>query len=323
MSTELDQAAGLRAAKAGASNPAPAASPFDFRSPPPHNRAQLRSLKLLHEGFCSPLAGALAAAAGLPCKVKLDGVTAGKFEAEGNRVYASLDDGPRRALLAIDRSLTWLLLERVLGGPGSGAPAPERAHSSIERRVLAHTLMGRLAACYGEIWAGVSARDFAFGKFEDDPCSAEGFEKGAEVAAAAYSVSLGGTEGKLSVLLPFAALRPLLQDMAPEKILMTGIGPAPAAQAAPAPRGALLSAPVSLKVILGRIDIKLKDLNGLAPGDVLRLDARPDDEVVVEVEQQARFAGKPGRAGKLLGVQITRKLEEAKTKDGEEHGKHK
>lgn len=321
MTAETDQAAGLRAAaKAGAANTAAKASPFDFRSPPQHNKTQLRSLKLLHEGFCAPLAGALAAAAGRPCKVSLDGLSAEKFEAAGERVYVSLEEGPRRALLAMDKSLIWLLLERLLGGGGEAAAAPARAHTLIERRVLAQTLMGRLAACYGETWAGISAREFSFGKFEDDPCASEDFAKGSEVASAVYSVSLGGTEGKLAVLLPFSSLRPLLQVLAPAKILMAGRGPAPAG---PAPRGALLSATVSVKVILGRIDIRLKDLNGLAAGDVLRLDARPDGEVVVEVEQQPRFAGKPGRAGKLLGVQITRKLEEQRTKDGEEHGKHK
>lgn len=307
---QAEQEALLGGLPAGA--PAADAKPYSFNEPPRHNKTQLRSLRLLHENFCSPLAKTLGAVSGLPCRVKLETLAPGKLVQSESMVYASASSDSGKFLFALARPSAWLLLERLLGGQGGGELPGARAHSEIEKRVLSQLLLKPVAAAYGEIWAKIAPVTFALERFENDIFSLAGFTPATETVAAVFSVKLGESAGELAVILPFSFLKPLMPELDVTKILGAGPG---AGTASPGGE-ALLGIAVNLRVILGRIDLKLKDLNSLLPGDVLRLDARPDEEIIVEIEGQPRFAGKAGRIGKGLGVQITKEIEH--TQNGKE-----
>jgi len=300
-------------------DPSTRATPFDFTRQVPHSRTHLRSLKLLHDNFSAPLSKTLAAVSGLPCKVKLKSLAAEKFVQAEDSVYASYRSESGKFLLGFSRQLGWLLLERLLGGKGGSQTPGARPHTPIERRVLSQLLLRDVGTAYAETWARIKPVEFTLDKFEDDAYLLPGLSRESEAAAAVFSVRLGETDGEFSAVLPFEFLKPLMPEMDVAKMLRTGSEPGGAQPAG----DALMGVSVGLKVFVGRIEIKLRDLNGLAQGDVLRLDARPDEEVVVEVEGQPRFAGKAGRVGKGLGVQITRTLEPENKKDGEKNGNRK
>jgi flagellar motor switch protein FliM len=148
-------------------------------------------------------------------------------------------------------------------------------------------------ARYAEIWSRIAPVQFSPGEFADDVYSVPGLAAGTETVAVTFSLKLGDADGELAVILPFSFLKPLMPELDIAKILNSG-------QEAAGPGAgdkSLLGIEVNLRVFLGRLDIKVKDLNNLAKGDVLRLDARPEDEVTVEVEGQARFAAKTGKIG--------------------------
>lgn len=317
---QAEQEALLGGPPAGTPAAAPGADarPYNFNEPPRHNKSQLRSLRMLHESFCAPLAKTLGKVSGLPCHVKFEALSPEKLAQSETMVYVSASNGAENFLFALARPAVWLLLERLLGGPGGDNPET-RVHSDIEKRVLSQLLLKPVAAAYGEIWARIAPVTFALGKFENDIFSLPGFTSATETVAAVFSVKLGESSGQLKVILPFSFLKPLIPELDVTKILGAGIAPGTAA-----PGGeALLGIAVNLRVILGSIDLKLKDLNSLMPGDVLRLDARPDDEVIVEVEGQPRFAGKAGRVGKSLGIQVTKEIEHTNKRDGETNGNKK
>jgi flagellar motor switch protein FliM len=62
-------------------------------------------------------------------------------------------------------------------------------------------------------------------------------------------------------------------------------------------------------VELGTVEILLQELLHLRVGDVLRLNRWVDEELLVTVDRQAKFWGRPGVQGRNLAVQITRVIE--------------
>ncbi len=277
--------------------------PFNFNQPPRHNKTQLRSLKLLHTNFCQPLAKTLSTLSGLPCQVKLESLTPQKLAGSDTSVYLSATAGGVRFLLAFSRTAAWLMLDRLLGGSGSGEAAPNRPHSGIEKNILTRLLAEPVLARYSEIWGRITPVNFSIEGFVDDVYSVPGLSAATETVTAVFSLKLDAAEGELAVILPFSFLKPLM----PELDMATG---------KTAGDKALLGIAVNLRVFLGRIEIKVKDLNSLSHGDVLRLDTRPEDEVTIEIEGQPRFAGKTGKVGSGLGVQIVRPIKQEKTNDG-------
>ena len=62
--------------------------------------------------------------------------------------------------------------------------------------------------------------------------------------------------------------------------------------------------------ILGRSSINVSDFAALAPGDVIRLDRKVDDELDVYVGNIRKFSALPGSSGKEYAVQITQVIRE-------------
>jgi flagellar motor switch protein FliM len=292
--------------------------PFNFNQPPRHNKTQLRSLKLLHTNFCQPLAKTLAALSGLPCQVKLESLTPQKLTGSDTSVYLSATAGGGRFLLAFSRTSAWLLLDRLLGGSGNGEAAPNRPHSGIEKNILSRLLAGPVLARYSEIWGRITPVTFSIEEFVDDVYSVPGLSAATETVTAVFSLKLDAAEGELAVILPFSFLKPLMPELDMAKLLNSE-----QATGKTAGDKALLGIAVNLRVFLGRIEIKVKDLNSLTHGDVLRLDTRPEDEVTIEIEGQPRFAGTTGKIGNGLGVQIVRPIKQEKINDGGKNASNK
>ena len=69
-------------------------------------------------------------------------------------------------------------------------------------------------------------------------------------------------------------------------------------------------AAVEMRVELGQASLTLEEISSIQPNDVIRLDQRVDQDVVLRVAEQARFTGKPGKVAGHRAVRITRVLEE-------------
>ena len=71
-------------------------------------------------------------------------------------------------------------------------------------------------------------------------------------------------------------------------------------------RKSLQSVKLPIRVELGRITITPGEFNQLEPGDILKLDTRPGDELPVFVGNYLKFLGKVGLLRRRFAVQITR-----------------
>ena len=61
---------------------------------------------------------------------------------------------------------------------------------------------------------------------------------------------------------------------------------------------------MELTALLGTTNITVDDFLKLIPGDVITLDNRCAEAIKILVEDQESYYGKPGIAGKNLGVQV-------------------
>ena len=69
-------------------------------------------------------------------------------------------------------------------------------------------------------------------------------------------------------------------------------------------------------VQLGTTTITVRDLLGLEINDVLKLDAKVDNDLSVIIGRWEKYACKPGLSGSKLAVQITRVAERGENGDG-------
>ncbi len=207
--------------------------------------------------------------------------------------------GPARgyAVLATDALLTYLLVERVFGNaaPAGSAAVLDRRPTRLECRMLERNLAPLVEA----IDVALEPR----GAYGFRPSSVEtslevvpGFPLDVTVVHAPFSVALDGRFASFSLAFPAPLLEPLRERVRPE--------PEPAnggriAEVLPAVPGTVVAE-------LGAVHLTVAALAGLHPGQVLRLDRGPGDEVAVYVEGRPKFAGIAVSDDGTLAVEITR-----------------
>jgi flagellar motor switch protein FliM len=81
------------------------------------------------------------------------------------------------------------------------------------------------------------------------------------------------------------------------------------AQVQPSAKSPLASVPVPLSVRWQGFQITLRDVESLAPGDLLMLDAKGCEHGVVYFGERARFAGKIAREAQKTVITLTHPLE--------------
>jgi flagellar motor switch protein FliM len=285
---------------------------YDFAVPDKFSKEALRALQHLHDGLARSLTTSLSAHVRAMVQVASPDVrqqTYQQFIADVDEpaVLAafSAEPLPGLALCAVDGGIAFALIDRLLGGPGQALEAL-RALTEIELTVIqrvVHVVLEQVR----EAWGHIAELRPRLQSVETNPLFVQLAGPNEIVLGATFAVRLGAAAGQLRLCLPFTLLEPILG-----RLVRRGWQGAagPRADLAAELAQALQAAPVPVRVELGRTRLPLQAVLDLRPGDVLPLPVRPDGPVTVYVRDAAKFAGRAGRLGRRLAVEIAHALTE-------------
>src|SRR5207253_1507985 len=101
--------------------------PFDFRRPSKFSREQIRALQIIHETFARQFATVLSTSLRVVCQVGMGTLEQRSYaeytDALSNPSYIATFSAhplPGGALLAMPLELVMCIVDRMLGGPGTG-----------------------------------------------------------------------------------------------------------------------------------------------------------------------------------------------------------
>ena len=123
-----------------------------------------------------------------------------------------------------------------------------------------------------------------------------------------FEVKMHDIVGLMTLCIPYAVLKPIASELSPHTWV------AGEAKETGAYRGALLKhldrVNVSVKVLLGEVDVEFRELLNLQVGDVLALNSTVGRSLPVLVGNQTKYRGQPGLSGNQMAVQIMTIMEE-------------
>jgi flagellar motor switch protein FliM len=205
-------------------------------------------------------------------------------------------------LLVIDPQVVYLIVDFLFGG-GVQTPAKveERDFTPLERRII-HKVVSLIFSEFQKAWNPVQAVQIQYQRTEIHPQFASVVTQTEMVVQIAFEIAIESVSGAFVFCFPCTMLDPVRDKLtAGYQSDRDDVDHRWTRHF----RNGLAEAPVKLLVELGRGQVKVRDLLHLAPGDVLLLDRRVDEEMDVTVEGNLKFKGHPGVNQGKVALQIT------------------
>jgi flagellar motor switch protein FliM len=207
-----------------------------------------------------------------------------------------------QAILAFDLPLVFTMIDRLLGGPGSGF-LPKRPPTEIEAS-LVKSLLGRVLRELAYAFEPLAPLEPQVIHQESNPQFAQIASPTDMVVVLEYDIRIGAHQGEATLCIPFTSLQPVLDEVTGNALLAGRVGGDPeAVRRALAQR--MGAAPLPVSVQFSPVTLSLADIVDLQPGDVLPLAHPVDAALEVSVAGKRRFFARPGRRGKRLACVIT------------------
>src|ERR1035438_7572403 len=181
---------------------------FDFRRPHRIAKSQVRAIHLLHENFVRNLASSLSAYLRSYLTVNLISVeqlSYGEF-LEGLPsptclVSLSLRPYDGNALIELNPSLIFPIIEIILGGKGRAGASLKREITEIEQSLL-ESLFRIILNDLKEAWKGVTLIDFKIQAVATEPQMLQILAPNEAVVAVSIEVRVGEISGTLNFAIP-------------------------------------------------------------------------------------------------------------------------
>ena len=283
------------------------AVPYDFRRPDRIAKDQLRSIHMLHENFVRALGPSLSAFLRAYVVVNLVSVEQLAF-VEFSRslpsptcmISLAMTGFDNNAILELNPSLVFPILELLLGSPSPSKTPPAREITEIERAIL-DGLLRIILKDMRESWRNVvSNMDFTVDGYETEPQLLQILSPNEAVVAISIEIRAGELSGMMNIGIPSIIIKMLGQRLEQHGLRRAELTPAETE------RILHLVGPATL-----RLDTRLqgpmltvRDLMAIEEGDVLTFDYPVGRAFNVTLNGRSKYSAQVITAGRKRAVQL-------------------
>ena len=201
----------------GEDDSAKKAQVYDFRRPDRIAKDQLRAIHLLHENFARSLASSLSGYLRAYVAVNLVSVEQLSFmeftqclPSPTSLIALGMKPYDGSAVLEINPSLVFPILEMLLGGTGKVSTKLTREVTEIERSIL-EGLMRIILQDLRAAWHAVATLEFSIEAHETEPQLLQFLAPNEAVVAISMEVRIGETAGMMNIGIPSIIVKMLRQ----------------------------------------------------------------------------------------------------------------
>lgn len=277
----------------------------DFARPTKFTSEVERRIVRTLDMFCQTAAARLTAELRVPAELEVINTTQLVWSMAQNQLPPSSIGAPlevqphdTRMLMTAEMPFVLMAIEYLLGG-APDRPPRMRKLSEIDW-VLARRLFETLTTQLSVVWQDLAGQELR-------ALEVDSHVEGMQIAAISEPTLTVTLESRinrhsstLALLIPWVAIDKVADRVAGRDVRAMAADPTAAA----ALRRALEQATVVMRAEVGGVELAIEDVLGLAPGDLVKLGARPDDGISLCAEDVPIHLARPGRSGAKRAVQI-------------------
>ncbi|MCK9168999.1 MAG: flagellar motor switch protein FliM [Treponema sp.] len=297
---------------------------YDFKRPDKFSKEQLRTVSNMHETFARLTTTSLSAQLRSLVHVHVASVDQLTYEefirsipTPTTLAVVNMDPLKGNAVLEIDPTITFCVIDRLFGGRGTTTGNKNRDLTDIEQSVMEGIIV-RILANMREAWTQVIDLRPRLGQIETNPQFAQIVPPSEMVVLVTLETKVGDEEGMMNFCIPYLTIEPIISKLS-SQFWFSSVRRSSTTQYLGTLKEKLSSVDMDVVAEVGSIDLPIREVLSLRVGDVIRLsNIRVGDPLTLSVGNKKKFYCQPGVVGKKMAVQITGKIEDIQADDFEE-----
>lgn len=282
---------------------------YDFARPSKFAKEHLRTLEIIFEHYARLLSTTLPAYMRTVCQVDVINSEAVSFSEFSNALsnpilLGVVDFYPMKGNIVLDMSVKigYSVIDRLLGGKGESLDK-ERDFSEIELTII-EKMMTIFVDLLVEPWENVLDLEPRLEKIETNSQFAQVISPTEIIALITLNLKIGNVEGLVNVCIPHNCIEPIIEKLN-TKFWYASLTETNEDIYKEVIERRIAKALIPVKAILGKSIITVNDFVALQVGDIIKLNSKIDDDIIIKVGDLDKFKAKPGLHEKKNAVQIT------------------
>ncbi|KGR86423.1 flagellar motor switch protein FliM [Lysinibacillus odysseyi] len=286
---------------------------YDFKRALRFSKDQIRSLTRIHENFARLLTTFFSAQLRTYVQITVASVDQIPFEefvrSIPNMTLINVFEVPPldgNILMEINPNIAYSMLDRLMGGTGASYSNVDNL-TEIETKIMTN-LFERSFDNLREAWENIVEIDPMLIELEVNPQFLQMISPNETVVVISLNTIIGETTGMINICLPHVVLEPIVpnlsvrywmqsntKEMSPEQVEML--------------ESRVKQASLPVVAELGTTSISIEDFLMMNIGDVIELDQKIADPLILKVGTLPKFTVQPGKLNKKMAVQVIDPLE--------------
>ncbi|MGM0501128.1 MAG: flagellar motor switch protein FliM [Bacillota bacterium] len=283
---------------------------YDFKRPNKLSKDQLRTLRMIYEGFGRLVSTEISTQLRTMVKVDVTSIEQLSYDEfvrslPQPTVMGICDFHPFNGefIIEINPKIALAIVERIFGGGASNKSIEGREFTDIEEVVL-KKINKHILNSFGSAWENVAELRPRLRELESNPQFTQIVPSNDMVILATFETQIGETEGLINICIPYIVLEPLVSKLSAQYWFATTMNDSKA-ESLKDLKKRLGKAKLKVEAELGKTDVTINQLLSLSQGDVLRLDSKTGQDLTIKVDDREKFKAKAGKRGSKIAVEIT------------------
>ncbi|MBO2534582.1 MULTISPECIES: flagellar motor switch protein FliM [Rummeliibacillus] len=285
---------------------------YDFKRALRFSKDQIRSLTRIHENFARLLTTFFSAQLRTYVQITVASVDQIPFEefirSIPNMTLINVFEVPPldgNILMEINPNIAYSMLDRLMGGTGASHSNVDNL-TEIETKIMTN-LFERSFDNLREAWVNIADIDPILTELEVNPQFLQMISPNETVVVISFNSIIGETSGMINICIPHVVLEPIVPNLSVRYWMQSNKKELSPEQTAIIERRVKQS---ELEVIaeLGTTEISIEDFLMLQFGDVIQLDQKISQPLVLNVGGIPKFTVQPGKLKTRMAVQVIESL---------------
>lgn len=294
---------------------------YDFKRALRFSKDQIRSLTRIHENFARLLTTFFSAQLRTYVQITVASVDQIPFEefvrSIPNMTLINVFEVPPldgNILMEINPNIAYSMLDRLMGGTGASHSNVDNL-TEIETKIMTN-LFERSFDNLREAWENIVEIDPMLVELEVNPQFLQMISPNETVVVISLNTIIGETTGMINICLPHVVLEPIVPNLSVRYWMQSNTK-----EMSPEQMKALETrvkqSELPLIAEIGSTSISIEDFLMMNIGDVLEINQKIDEPLLVKVGNIPKFTAQPGKLNKKLAVQILEPLRGGDDEDDE------